>query len=241
MPKIVKILGETITFDDTNNRHLFSKGNGEILLSVTAATGVVDKSAALIGWAVRLGKEYLLAKIDNGEQITVLDINEAANLHRIKKEEAGNIGDKIHAWVNEWIAGQNPAMPEEEKVRNGAMAFLQFQKENKVKWIENSRVVYSKRNNYAGILDAVGKIKNKLALIDFKSSNAIYKEYGLQVAGYQIAYEEETKKKIKYRLIIKFGKDTGDFEWRKFENNKGDKEGFLACLTLKRWLIGKPR
>ena len=218
MPKIVKILGETITFDDTNNRHLFSKGNGEILLSVTAATGVVDKSAALIGWAVRLGKEYLLAKIDNGEQITVLDINEAANLHRIKKEEAGNIGDKIHAWVNEWIAGQNPAMPEEEKVRNGAMAFLQFQKENKVKWIEN-----------------------KLALIDFKSSNAIYKEYGLQVAGYQIAYEEETKKKIKYRLIIKFGKDTGDFEWRKFENNKGDKEGFLACLTLKRWLIGKPR
>lgn len=39
-------------------------------------------------------------------------------------------------------------------------------------------------------------------VIDWKSGNAIYPEYGEQLAGYAIAYEEQTGVKIKYGYIV---------------------------------------
>jgi len=237
MIKTYQISKEKITFDE--ERHIFRNEKGEVIPGVTGVISILDKSAALTGWAVRLAKEYLISKIDAGEQITIIDIEEAVKQHRIKKEEAGNIGEKIHTWIEEWMAGKNPAMAEDEKVRNGITAFLQFQKENKVKWLENTKVIYSKKYGFAGILDAVGRIGKDLVLVDFKSSNAIYQDYALQCAGYQIAYEEEKKKKMKYRLVIRFGKDDGTFEWQKFQDNETDKKAFLACLALKQWLNDK--
>ncbi|GIW70345.1 MAG: hypothetical protein KatS3mg101_1092 [Patescibacteria group bacterium] len=175
----------------------------------------------------------MLGKIKNGEQITIIDIEEASKEHRKVKEEAADIGTQIHEWVNKWIEGKKPEIPEDDRIRNGITAFLQFQKEYKVKWLESEKIVYSQKYNFAGILDAVGFINKKLIIFDFKSANAIYPEFALQTAGYQIAYEEMMKKNVDHRLIVKFGKETGDFEWRKFEENEKDKKAFLACLTLK--------
>jgi len=226
-------IGKTkIRFDD--EKHRFWNEDGKPIYSVTSVTGIIDKSNILIAWAVGKVKTYLIEKLDNGEQITILDIEEAVKEPRRIKETAADIGTKIHEWINQWLEGKNPKIPEDDKVRNGITAFLQFQKKNKVKWIESERVVYSKKHDFAGFLDAVGKIGNKLVLVDFKSSNGIYPEYDIQTAGYQIAYEEETKKKIDERMIIRFGKEDGIFEVRSTDRNDEDKKAFLACLTLKR-------
>ncbi len=42
-----------------------------------------------------------------------------------------------------------------------------------------------------------------------------------------------TGKIIDHRLIIRFGKEDGEFEVKKYTENKADKTGFIACLTLK--------
>ena len=219
-----------IRFDD--ERHIFYGPKGEYLTSVTGATGVVDKSAAITGWAVNLARDYLLEKISKGK-ITEADIFEAIKQHRIFKKKAANIGTQIHEWCSDWILGKKPEMPAKEEVVNGITAFLKFQKEHKIKWLESERVVYSKKHNYAGFLDAVGKIGKDLTLIDFKSSNGIYDEMRFQVAGYQIAYEEETEKKFDKRIIIRFGKEDGNFEIKELDNDEADKKAFLACLELK--------
>lgn len=227
-----------ITFEE--DRHIFRDEKGNILLSVTAITDIIDKSAPLMGWVAKmmglyLDKNWNLKKIKTEQDKQRLIELAKKEYRRIKIEEA-NIGTEIHNWVSQWILGKKPEMPDDEKVINGITAFLRFQKERKFKWLESERIVFSKKYNYAGILDAVAKEGKKLVLVDFKSSNGIYDEMRFQVAGYQIAYEEETGKKIDKTMIIKFGKDTGEFEAVELEDHNKDKKAFLAALEVKKRL-----
>ena len=225
---------DTIYFDDERHRFWKVEGGKKVnISSVTTFTGVIDKSSALIGWAIKLARVYLQDRLANGAQITELDIHDACKQHTVRKQEAADIGTQIHALVEKWIKGEEFEIPEDDRVRNGFDAFLKFQKEHRAKWIDSEKIVYSPTHNYAGILDAVGEIDGKLVLVDFKSSNGLYPEYSFQAAGYQIAYEEMTGKKIDHRLIIRFGKDDGEFEAKLYDDNESDKAGFLACLTLK--------
>jgi hypothetical protein len=88
--------------------------------------------------------------------------------------------------------------------------------------------VDSQTYNFAGILDAVAEIDSKLVLTDSKSSNGFYSEYSFQASGYLLAYEEMTGKTIENRLIIRFGKDDGEFEIRRDDDNEAHKQAFLA-------------
>jgi hypothetical protein len=229
-----KVGKKTIFFNE--DKHRFTDEVGNKIDSVTTFTGVIDKSGALIGWAVKLFKNYLADRIENGEQITSIDIEEGAKQHRLRKEEAADIGTQIHELVSLWIKGKKFEIPEDERVQNGFNAFLKFQREHKMKWLESEKIVYSTKHNYAGILDGIAFSGKDRILVDFKSSNGIYSEAYFQTAGYQIAYEEMTKHKISHRVIVRFGKNDGEFEFRELKNNVGDKKAFLACLELKRRL-----
>jgi len=223
---------EIVRFDD--EKHYFYDKKGDYLLSVTGITKIIDKSDALMGWAVNQMADYLL---NSGEKEINLEIVEKAKKeYRRKKIEAADIGTLIHRWISEWIKGENPEMPDNEKVVNGITAFLKFQQEHKLKWIESEKIVYSKKHKYAGILDAIAEEGSNLILVDFKSSNGIYDEMRMQVAGYQIAYEEEIQKKFNRQMIIRFGKESGEFEVKELKEPKKDKKAFLACLTIKRRL-----
>jgi len=228
-------------------RHIFRDEKNDILLSVTGATGVIDKSGALMGWVAKMMALYLvenwdIKKIKNEAQKLQI-IERAKKEYRVVKKEAADIGKDIHEWISDWIKGKKPKMPKNEKVVNGITAFLKYQKENNIQWIDSERYVFSEKYNYAGILDGTGKIGKSFVLVDFKSSNrnqkaedGLYSEMKIQVAGYQIAYEEETGKKFDKRMIIRFGKDTGEFEATELGEDDKDKKAFLACLQLKRRL-----
>jgi len=190
-----------------------------------------------MGWAVKMMGLYLLDQKLKGNKIITEDlINEAKREYRRLKTEAADIGTEIHKWVSDWILKKNPEMPDNEKVVNGIMAFLKFQKEHKFKWVESERYIFSKKHKYAGILDSIAKEGNKLILVDFKSSNGIYDSMRFQVSGYQIAWEEETGEKIDERMILRFGKNDGEFEIRRLDNDAKDKKAFLNCLNLKKRL-----
>lgn len=154
----------------------------------------------------------------------------------IRRDKEADLGTQIHEWVSDWILKKKPAMPKDPRAVNGITAFLKFQKERKVKWTESERIVYSKKHNYCGFLDAMGMIGKELWLLDFKSSKAIYPPMHFQVGGYQLAWEEEMKKKIDRRMILKFGKNDGEFEAKELpvEEAEADKKAFLSCLDIKR-------
>jgi len=239
--KTEKLYGGEINISFNENNHRFSLDDGKYVdLSVTGATGVVDKSGALMGWVAKMMGLYLVDNWNVKKSYTESQkqelIDTAKREYRRLKTEAADYGTAIHEWVSEWILGNKPAMPENEKVVNGITAFLKFQKENKVKWLESEKIIYSKKYKYAGILDGVGMIGKDLTIVDFKSSNGIYDEMRFQVAGYRLAYEEETGKKMDKSIIIRFGKEDGEFEVVELDNYDRDKKAFLACVELKRRL-----
>ena len=211
--------------------HSYTASKGDKIISVTKVTGRIDKSNALIIWATRLMAKFLS---DNflGKILTESAIGESLKKWRDAKEEAADIGTAIHDWIEAKIKGLEPDIPADDKVKNGVLAFLKWQNENKIKWLENEKIVYSKKHHYIGKLDAVAKIGGKIYLIDYKSSKKIYPEFYLQTAAYQLAYEEEHGKSIiDGRILLHLGKEDGVFENREIGEYEKDATAFIGLLT----------
>lgn len=216
-------------------------------LSVTASTGVVDKSGALMGWAVNQSRDFLLAALKEGSAMTEALIIEASKQHHRKKAEAADIGTQVHEWAEKFIKGLKPAMPDDPKVLNGVTAFLSFIDQHEIKFISTEQLVYSKKHDYVGLGDCeftagigLDGVKEKHKIVhfgDFKTANGFYDEYRFQVAAYQAASTEESGKEYGDKWIIRFGKDDADFHVRGFAEQDQDFAAFLGCLTLKRRLV----
>jgi len=266
MKKTIELYNGTVKIDFEerdwagNKIHRYTDMDGKKIESNTGATGIVDKSTPLMWWATKLMGLYLLQNYES-KPIDFEIIETAKKKWRDAKEEAADIGTEIHEWIDGWITSKKaPAIPEKKEVRNGIAAFLDWFKKSNLEFISNERIVYSKKNNVIGKLDAISyDLDDKyLSLDDFKSSKGIYEEMVLQTAGYLMMIEEEIEyllsipaksikspedkklvelyKKcggIKVRRILKFGKEDGNFEAREFTEHKKDIKGFLAALALK--------
>lgn len=240
MAKEIKLYKGKVKLLFDEESHVFYGPAGERILSVTGVTGLMDKSGPLMAWAVNQMGDYLQENwnpnITEMEFSALLD--KARREYRVRRQKEADIGTKIHDWVSSWIKGENPEMPKDDSVLNGVMAFLEFQKKHRVKWQYTERAVYSIKHNYAGWLDAIGKSKDfGNTLMDFKTGNGIYEDMVLQTAAYQLAYEEETGKKIDSRLIVRFGKNDGQFYVKVFQNHERDQRAFINLLKVKRRTI----
>lgn len=176
--------------------------------SVTSILGMYDKSGALLPWAVELSVNFLRDKFDKGIELTEADFFDAEEQHTIKKAEAATIGSAVHDWVEKYILGEKPEMPEAREAQIGVNAFLEWITENKVKFISTERAVYSRKHDFIGKMDIEAKVNGKLALIDIKTSNGIYNTYNMQTAAYVKADEEESDREYHGRWIIRLAKET---------------------------------
>jgi len=239
--KTTKLYKGKITIDFWENRHLYKiRETGRVPISVTAATGTIDKSRPLIYWATGLARDYLIALIGKKKPITEQDVFDAVGLHAVRKKAAATIGSAVHDWAEQHIKGKKPEMPTDEKVANGVIAFLKWVNEHKIKFLCSEKMVYSKKYQYVGLMDCsftMGTEKHKIVHCgDFKTSKGIYPEMRFQVAAYQAADAEESDQLYGTKWIIRFDKETGDFEAREFIDHIEDFKGFLGCLATKKRL-----
>lgn len=201
------------------------------LPSVTTVTGVINKPF-LLQWAVNCMRDYLLGL----GSITTQDIIDWSNQHRIKKDDAADVGTQIHNWIENDIVWEFQDMPEDDRVVKWVLAYLDWKKDQKI--LESERLVYSKQYQYVWRFDLLAEIDWKIVLIDFKTSNNVYPEYYIQMAGYVIALEEETGIKVDNTMILHIDK----IEWvcKEYVRNGGeieqDKKAFIASLLLKQYL-----
>ena len=190
-----------------------------------------------------MARDYLTDLINKGKAIGIDHIEEACQQHSKKKEEAADIGTKIHDYISKWIKNQKLEMPTDEKVRNGVIAFLNWVKERKINLRNSEMVIFSKKYQFAGIMDADGKINGKEYIFDFKSSKrnkyndtGFYNEQRYQLAGYWLAREEETKKKYDGGYLVRFDKEDGSFDALliPYSEYKKDRQAFLGALEIKK-------
>lgn len=191
--------------------------------SVTTILKIINKGEAMVQWAANCASEYMRAALQPGQVYTAEELREVCNRARFNfrkvSEKAMDIGNITHHWVEEYLLkGEEalfnlPANPEAAKSSVAASTWLRQQSFRPTK-IEMK--LYSRKHRFAGTMDAGGSgvvwVNNRKAIVDWKTSKAIYDEHRLQLAAYNVAYEEMTGEEIDERWLVRLGKDDGEFE-----------------------------
>lgn len=286
MPLVVKKYADLMfagAFYDGTERLWFSKSNWlylretpdglQPLSGVTHTCHIIDRSQALMPWAVRkaLGRvrELMLEhkRRDGFYELYEVELEKildsARKADREILEDAGEVGHVAHDWVEQLvrtILEDNEArrlellakLPEDERAANACIAAVEWMVAHDVRWVATEQKVYSRKHGYAGTMDGLAyvsscddemccphKFKDRLSVVDWKTSNYLYTEYLLQTASYWAAKIEETNDPVEDRWIIRLGKDDAEFDpWHApgVEQFTQDFDAFLHALNLTRSL-----
>jgi len=184
--------------------------DGKEVPRVTHILDIIDKGFAFRNWLIANTK----AEIEDIQKVSL------------------NIGSKVHKWIEAYIKRvlldqkkfEHPNVS--EKYLKPIMAFLEWEHNHNVKYLESELFLYSKTYNYAGTCDLIAEVDGERWLIDFKTSKYFYDTMGLQLAFYKKAYEETYTKKINKTFILRLDKETGKPYFKEY-NDK-----FRTCLAV---------
>lgn len=227
------------SFEEKGHRHLW---DGKRMTGVTTVLSVIAKPA-LISWAANMAVDYIESCVVQGHynmrtKEGSIEFNkafkdlcaEARKAHTKKKEAAGDIGKTVHAAVEEFIKhGTEPQLDEQ-----GMKMFENFRKwavDNKVKFLESEKHLYSESLFLGGILDMVVEIDGQNWICDVKTGG-VYAEAFYQMAAYQMLWEEMKLPGVITGHIILGLKKDGTFEEKRSISNEENKEAFMAAYKL---------
>lgn len=204
---------------------------------VPGTTTIISKfkeSGGLIHWAWSLGMEGI-------------DYNES-------RDKAADAGTLAHALVEGHIRGHTVDLTREPpevvaKAQTAFAAFLEWSNGSKLQPQETELPLISEKHRYGGCLDTMF-VNGRLSLGDWKTSNDVYEDHWIQLAGYAILWEENFPDRPLeggYH-ICQFGKTGGEFghHWRAYDNPRmvAARELFLCyrrAYDLKSIMAAKDR
>ena len=130
----------------------------------------------------------------NGDVSAFLEIPDETFDYKAARDVAADAGTCCHERVECKIRGKEFDSSKYtaetlERARPAFEAFEEWAKGSKLEVIETEKALVSERYRFGGTLDAMG-IQGKLSLLDWKTSNAIYGDYLVQLAGYALLWEE---------------------------------------------------
>lgn len=224
----------TVKFYPKSHRYYVG---GKRCSSVTSFISVIDKSRALVPWAVGLYKKFLLVRLCDTvpDELSISQIRDAIERGAVEydsvREEAADIGTEIHEWVEKYVKNQigeigyetPPETPGREEVGIGVRGFLEWVDQHHVKFLSSEKIVYSLAHGFIGTDDILAIVDGKRCVVDIKSSNGLYNTVRLQTAGYARAEEEESGKKVEGRWAVRVAKET-EVEYHNRMQEKGKTE-----------------
>lgn len=231
----------TFLFNDEKHEYTL---DGKRLTGVTTILSVIAKPA-LIQWAANQAIDYIKAyclKNENEKYYVVQEkeLEEARTAHIRKKDSAATKGTTVHeqveTYVNSCIHSHdgNAFIADVEEGQHQLSKFIDWAVENKVRFLESEKRVYSREHWFAGTVDLVLEIDGKVWIGDIKTSNAIYDTHFFQTAGYQIALEEmDDLKDVEGHIIIQLTRD-GRFNTQRSYGIERNKQAFLSALNIYR-------
>ncbi len=212
--------GRNIVFYPNSHRYRYEEAK-TYLVSPSSVVGVLDKSNQLLIWNDRLIREFIekTAKANpQWENWEVVKMVEDALLQRnIKKDEAAEIGNVIHAYAERtaWCKTMGEPLPdvpepptitedmtEEEvetlnanyaQVMRGIESFIKFEQAENVQYLDAERFIYSEKHGvpFVGRFDAIIEARGMRILCDYKTSKGVYSSQKYQLGGYDLGLIEE--------------------------------------------------
>jgi hypothetical protein len=217
-----------IEFKEASHSYWLLGEKKKRLTGVTTIIGkAYDKSTYLIPWAIN---ETIASLLENRSRLieatTETEIKEllaeAKKASSEKRDLAAEIGSAIHGWVESFIKGEAPEMPEDDRVSEGVNNFIKWLDGSGFKLIDTEKIVYSKKYGFVGTLDITGERDGKRYLIDIKTGNAIYPEYRIQTAAYLKAEQEESGQEYAGRVILRISKETEEEYYTRMKKKTAD-------------------
>lgn len=192
---------------------------GVTVPSVTTILSRFKDSGGLLYWANEMGRKGLT-------------LQQA-------REPAATAGTMAHELVEAHLRGQDePALSGDpsviEKAKAAYASYLKWEAMTKVEIRHAEVPLVSEKHRFGGRLDAIGVIGNELVLVDWKTSNSVYLDYTLQLAAYELLWNETYPDHplVGGFHLCRFAKEEGDFGHHHFPKLEREAIAFLKMREL---------
>ncbi len=200
-------------------REIYKDKAGNRLPSVTTILSRFKESGGLLYWA-------------NQQGLDGKTLEEA----RVPAATAGTMAhDLVEAHINKRPLPDLAGDPEIiAKARAAYDTFLKWMDMNKFVIRHTELSLVSEQHKFAGRLDAIGLSANQLVMFDWKTSNSVYADYILQLAGYKLLWDEnKPDQPLEGGFhLCRFAKEEGDFAHHYFPRLDAEVECFLTMRKL---------
>lgn len=201
--------------------------------SVTTILGLLDKPF-LLKWAAEQAVKHLWGIITSKPEIVKPDqsmcniegiIQDSVMAFQKVSGEAKDIGSQVHQLLEYYVKAKinNTSLPSskdyDEEAKLCFNQFLIWEDQYKPVWIASEMTVYNTDLGYAGTLDAVCLINEKICVIDFKTDKQISDTYPMQISAYKAAYNLMLDQlngpinRASSQGILRLPKNGDTFEW----------------------------
>lgn len=171
----------------------------------------------------------------NGKSVpSVTQIIKTAGFYKNSEfftEEAANRGTYVHKACDMYDNDILDMNSSELDFKGYIDAWIAFREQSKAEIIETEKRVYSEVWMFAGTLDRVVKMNNKMFILDIKTGSPQPAADPLQTAAYQMAYGELKGTKIEGRGCV-YLSENGKFTIKYHEQDREDWADFLAALRV---------
>ena len=182
--------------------------SGARVPSVTTITGARKSNVeGLLFWANQLGRPT--PEYPQGRD------------HRDVRQKAADSGTMAHSMVENIIHGRDAGegIPDadvttKQQAIRGVGAWQDWSRVMQVDYVLTETPMVSEKYAYGGTPDAVGHVDGKLALMDWKTGNAVYGDAIIQMAAYRELWNEvysESRGTLDTFYLLRFGKEHGDY------------------------------
>jgi hypothetical protein len=198
----------------------YKNAAGEKIPGTTTVIGRFKESGGLLQWAFKQGQSGAA---------TLYEERDAAAL-------AGNIAhDMIECDILKRERPEFVATPELlQKAENAFKQFKEWQEQTRIEVIATEQVYVSERYQFGGTIDAIGRdMKGRIVLLDWKTSNAVYQDYLVQLAAYALLLEENKPDwKPEAFHLLRVAKESADFAHHFFGELEDAKSAFVLMRQL---------
>ena len=105
------------------------------------------------------------------------------------KSKSAEEGTLMHDTVEQILLGNSIEIP--PLLKPAIDELMKFLDKCRVTTLQTEELLVSRKDRYAGTMDAFAEISGKKGVLDIKTSYAIYRDYGIQTAAYTNALEEQ--------------------------------------------------